>query len=217
LKTDNTCPYGRENLTTPAGKTAGKGYVMKKLCFLFMVALLCAGMAFGQSGKKNALSLDMAPLLRGFVAMHDNPDIGFFGLGVFYERLFGSQYSLGGRFDFFIGGYDTGAVEVDISYFAASVHGRVYPLSQGLEKLYLDAGIGFNTIDVDVPGQDNQGGLTFALKAGYKHFFNGMIFVEPSVALVYAKSISYSWATISGVHDPSPFEWTPGLLIGVSF
>jgi hypothetical protein len=204
-----------------AGKTAKRGFCMKKFCFFLTLALLCAGASFGQAGKKNALSIDTAPLLRGFVATHDNPDIGFFGAGLFYERLFGSHYSLGGRFDFLLGEYDSGAVEADITYFALSAHGRVYPLSQGLAKLYLDLGIGFNTIDLDMPGQKNEGGLTFALKAGYKHFFNDFIFVEPSIAYVYAKRISDALpgvgSGLSRVYDPSPFEWTPGLLFGISF
>jgi hypothetical protein len=189
---------------------------MKKLCFIMTLALLCAGAAFGQSGKKNALSIDVAPFFRGLVAIDNDPDIGFFGAGLFYERLFGSQYSLGGRLDFIFGKHEN-VTEVDVNYFAGSVHGRVYPLGQGLEKLYLDLGIGYNSIDIDLPGADREG-LTFALKAGYKHFFNGMIFVEPSLALFYGESISQGWpASFSGPHDPSPFGWTPGLLIGASF
>jgi hypothetical protein len=203
-----------------AGKTAKRGFFMKKFCFVLTLALLCAGASFGQAGKKNALSIDAVPLARGLVAAHDSPDIGFFGAGLFYERLFGSRYSLGGRLDFFAGEYDNGT-SIDISYFALSAHGRVYPLSQGLAKLYLDLGVGFNTIDIDMPNQKNEGGLTFALKAGYKHFFNNAIFVEPSIAYVYAKRISDArpgiGSGLDGVYDPSPFAWTPGLLIGVSF
>jgi hypothetical protein len=180
---------------------------MKKFYFFSMLALLCAGAVFAQSGKKNALSFDVAPLFRGFVAKEDNPDNEFFGGAVFYERLLGSRYSLGGRFDFILGEY----LEMDTSYLAGSLHGRVYPLAQGLEKLYLDVGIGFNNIDRD--GVDDVGGLTFALTAGYKHFFNGFIFVEPSLGLVYAKTISGNRT----LRDPSPIEWTPGLHIGFSF
>ncbi|MDR1249144.1 MAG: hypothetical protein LBK63_07570 [Treponema sp.] len=194
---------------------------MKKICLFLALALLCAGAAFGQSGKKNALSVDVAPLFRGFVAGHDDdPEIKYLGAGVFYERLLGSRYSLGGRFDFIHGKYSLGPVEGDITYLAGSIHGRVYPLSQGLEKFYLDTGIGFNSIDIDVPAHNKKGGgMTFALQIGYKQFFNGMIFVEPSIAFVYAETISSTNTTLSfsGLRDPSPFEWTPGLLIGVSF
>jgi hypothetical protein len=191
---------------------------MKKIFLLLALALLCAGAAFGQSGKKNALSIDVAPFFRGLVIAHDdNPDTEFFGAGLFYEHLFGSRYSLGGRFDFIHGEYSAGVTETDITYLAGSIHGRVYPLSQGLEKFYMDAGIGFNSIDIDAPGHKNQGGMTFALKMGYKQFFNGVVFVEPSIAFVYAERISSNTLLLSGALDPSPFEWTPGLLIGVSF
>jgi hypothetical protein len=178
-----------------------------------MLALLCAGAAFGQSGKKNALSVDTAPFFRGLVAGEKDPDLSYLGAGLSYERLFGSHYSLGGRFDFIFGKHDT-VPEVDITYLAGSLHGRVYPLGQGLAKLYLDLGIGYNSIDID-PGNDI-GGLTFALTAGYKHFFNSLIFVEPSIGLFYGESISNS-AVPSGLRDPSPYGLTPGLLVGLSF
>jgi hypothetical protein len=189
---------------------------MKKICFFLALALLCAGVSFGQAGAKNALSVDVAPLLRGLVINRDDPDINFFGIGAFYERLLGSSYSLGARFDYLSGEYGSGP-SVDVSYLAFSVHGRVYPLAQGLAKLYLDLGVGFNSIDVDLPTYDKQEGMTFALKAGYKHFFNNFIFVEPSIAYVYARTISGSWSSIAKANDPSPVEWTPGLLIGISF
>jgi hypothetical protein len=196
---------------------------MKKNCLFLALALVCAGAVFGQSGKKNALSVDVAPLFRSLVVTHSgNPDTRFFGAGLFYERLLGSRYSLGGRFDFIQGEYSNSGSrgETDITYLAGSLHGRVYPLSQGLEKLYLDAGIGFNAITIDGPLQkDKEGGMTFALKMGYKQFFNGLIFVEPSIAFVYAERISpnINMPSFQGPQDPSPFEWTPGLLIGVSF
>ena len=97
---------------------------MKKIRFFLMLALLCAGAVFAQSGKKNALSVDVAPLFRGLVVKDNNPDVRFFGAGVFYERLFGSSFSLGGRFDFIIGEY----LGRDTRYLAGSIHGRVYPL-----------------------------------------------------------------------------------------
>jgi hypothetical protein len=188
---------------------------MKRFCVLLTLALLCAGAAFGQEGKKNALSIDAAPILQGLVVMSSDSNVRFFGAGAFYERLLGSRYSLGGRFDFAFGKYDMVST-MDIKYFAVSAHGRVYPLAQGLQKFYLDAGIGFATIDMD-PGSD-QGGLTFALKAGYKHFFNDAIFVEPSLALVYGESIGGSLAAANRGSPNSPaFEWMPGLLIGLNF
>ncbi|MDR3123855.1 MAG: hypothetical protein LBU16_08780 [Treponema sp.] len=180
---------------------------MKKMCFITALALLCAGAAFGQSGKKNALSVDTAPLLRSLVASSVDSNAEFLGAGLFYELLLGSSFSLGGRVDFISGEYLNGKV----SYFAVSGHGRAYPLSQGLAKFYLDTGIGFNTIDMG--SNNDKGGLTFALAMGYKHFFNGTIFMEPSIALVYAENFFGS----NSVRDPSPLEWTPGLLIGLSF
>jgi hypothetical protein len=181
------------------------------------LALLCAGAAFGQTGKKNALGIDAAPALRSLAVRNkETPKIEFLGAGAFYERLLAPHFSLGGRFDFFTGRYDN-VIEADINYFAFSAHGRVYPLSQGMEKLYLDAGVGFNVIKVDTPTGKNSQGMTFALKMGYKHFFNDTIFVEPSIAFVYAESIAKTWSYITRANDPSPLEWTPGLLIGFSF
>jgi hypothetical protein len=183
---------------------------MKKMCCVAALALLCAGVTFGQSGK-NALGVDAAPFLRGLVANSVHSNVELLGAGLFYERLFGSSFSLGARVDFITGKYDYLVTDKDVTYFAVSVHGRVYPLSQGLAKFYLDTGIGFNNIDVG--GKDDRGGLTFALKTGYKHFFNSVIFMEPSIALVYAESLGGG----SRLSDPSPVEWTPGLLIGLSF
>jgi hypothetical protein len=191
---------------------------VKKFYLFLAFVLLCAGAAFGQSGKKNALSVDVAPFFRSLVISHDDkPDTSFIGAGVFYERLFGSRYSLGGRFDFIQGDYSLGVTKADITYLAGSIHGRVYPLSQGLEKFYLDTGIGFNSIDIDSPGHGKEGGMTFTLQIGYKQFFNSAIFVEPSIAFVYAERISSNTLLLSEALDPSPFGWTPGLLIGVSF
>jgi hypothetical protein len=189
---------------------------MKRVCFISALALLCAGAVFGQSGKKNALGVDAAPFVRSLVATEKNPNRNFLGAGLFYERLFGSRYSLGGRFDFISGKYANGPAEVDVNYLAGSIHGRVYPLGQGLAKLYLDLGIGYNSIDIDLPGADREG-LTFSLKAGYKHFFNSTIFVEPSLVLFYGESIANGAPALEGLRDPSPFGLTPGLLIGVSF
>jgi hypothetical protein len=203
------------NLAAFAGKRQREVMLMKRVCVFVTLALLCAGAAFGQTDRKNALGIDVAPTLRSLAVMN-SPKTWFSGAGVFYERLLAPHFSLGGRFDFLIGSYDN-VIKADINYFALSAHGRVYPLSQGLAKLYLDAGIGFNAINVDYPGVENKQGVTFALKAGYKHFFNDMIFVEPSMAFVYAETISKTWPYVAQANDPSPIEWTPGLLIGFSF
>jgi hypothetical protein len=93
------------------------------------------------------------------------------------------------------------------------VHGRWYPLSSGLDKLFIDAGLGFNVFSYDGETDSKKGGLagiTLTLKAGYKLMFTPKFFIEPSMAFVYAK-------TPSSASVPTPQGWQPGLSIGGAF
>jgi hypothetical protein len=103
--------------------------------------------------------------------------------------------------------------DIDIFYFSLAAHGRWYPLSSGLDKLFIDAGLGFNVFARDGETDPEKGGfagLTMSLKAGYKLLFTPKFFVEPSMAFVYAKTPASSSV-------PTPLGWQPGLSLGFTF
>jgi hypothetical protein len=102
-------------------------------------------------------------------------------------------------------------LNVNLFYFGLAAHGRWYPLSSGLDRLFLDLGLGFNILSVNGETKASRGGcagLTMSLEAGYKLMLTRNFFLEPSLAFVYAK-------TNSGV--PTPLGWQPGLTIGAAF
>jgi hypothetical protein len=105
------------------------------------------------------------------------------------------------------------ASKVDIFYFGLTAHGRWYPLSEGLDKLFIDTGLGFNVFALDGETDSKKGGfagLTMSLTAGCKILLSPAFFIEPSMAFVYAK-------TAGLVSVPTPLGWQPGLSIGAAF
>jgi hypothetical protein len=194
---------------------------MQKLNFFFrrpwimLGAMILMGVSlFAQEQKapetppaipRNFVTVDFVPLVKGFIATDHDDDTFIFGLGAVYERYILPHYSVGLRMDLYAGEYS----DIEGAYFGMDVHGRWYPLSADLAKLFLDVGLGFNTLNLKDYEDAEFSGLTLGLKAGWKHFFNRMIFAEPSLAYILAKS--------SPVMPITPVGWQIGLSIGVAF
>jgi hypothetical protein len=171
--------------------------------------ILGAQEASGSGGAKGAVSLDTFPLAKGIIWSDGNADDGLFALAPGFEFPVHPRFTLGAGLDIYFGKNSN----IDIFYFGLVAHGRWYPLSSGLDKLFIDAGLGFNVFAFDGETDPDKGGfagLTISLKAGYKLLFTPRFFVEPSMAFVYAKIPALSSA-------PTPLGWQPGLSIGIVF
>jgi hypothetical protein len=161
---------------------------------------------------KGAISLDLFPLAKGIIWTDNDKDISLFALAPVFELVVHPHFTIGAALDMYFGEY----AKVDIFYFGLAAHGRWYPLSTGLDKLFIDAGLGFNVFAYDGetdPDKNGMSGVTMSLKAGYKLKFTPSFFLEPSMSYVYAKKPG------GGLIDdpPSPYDWEPGLNIGVTF
>jgi hypothetical protein len=158
---------------------------------------------------KMAVSLDLFPLAKGIIWSDNDVDNSLFALVPGFEYLIRPHFTVGAEAGFYFGE----ASKTDIFYFGLAVHGRWYPLSPGLDKLFIDTGLGFNVFSLDGETDSKKGGftgLTISLKAGYKLMFTSKFFLEPSMAFVYAKMPS-------SASVPTPFGWQPGLSIGGAF
>jgi hypothetical protein len=158
---------------------------------------------------KMAISLDAFPLTKGIIWSDNDADNTMFALVPTFEFLVHPHFTVGGTMDMYFGE----ASDKSIFYFGLAAHGRWYPLSSGLDKLFIDAGLGFNVFAFDGETDAEKGGmagLTMSLKMGYKLKFTRSFFVEPAMAYVYAK-------TPSIVNVPTPLGWQPGLNIGFAF
>lgn len=157
---------------------------------------------------KGAISLDLFPLVKGILWSDSDKDNSLFALAPVFEFVVHPHFTLGGALDMYFGEYS----KVDVFYFGLAARGRWYPLSNGLDKLFIDAGLGFNVFALDGETDADKGGMsgiTMSLKMGYKLKFTRNFFLEPSMAYVYAK--------IPGGGIPTPLGWQPGLNIGVAF
>ncbi|MDR2501202.1 MAG: autotransporter outer membrane beta-barrel domain-containing protein [Treponema sp.] len=157
---------------------------------------------------KWAVSLDLFPLTKGIIWSDSDKDNALFALAPAFEFAVYPHFTIGAALDMYFGEYS----KVDIFYFGLAAHGRWYPLSNGLDKLFIDAGLGFNVFALDGETDADKGGMsgiTMSLKAGYKLKFTPNFFLEPSMAYIYAK--------LPGGGIPTPLGWQPGLNIGVAF
>jgi hypothetical protein len=103
----------------------------------------------------------------------------------------------------------TGTItEIDGTYFGLSLHGRTYPLSETFDKLYLDAGLGFNSLTVSDYKPAEFSGLTLGLKIGWKVLFTERFFMEPSLEYLLSKTSGFTF---------TPHEWQTGLTLGIAF
>ena len=174
----------------------------KRVLVLLVLAVCAAGGAFAQS--KMAFALDTAPLVTGLIAGEDtdSSEKSFFSLSPVFELALGN-YSIGARVDVIFGKQD----DVSITHFGLAAVGRWYPLAQ-LEKLFLGVELGVDTCSLEDVDDPLYTGLTFALRAGWKHRM-GKLFLEPALAYVLSKT--------DGTMPLTPAGWQLGLNLGMAF
>jgi hypothetical protein len=172
-----------------------------------MLLAIAAGSVSAQP--KLAVGLDTMPLLKGIIWYDSDLDNSLFAFSPSFEFLVAPHFSIGGIVDIWPGTAD----DVDAFYFGLAVQGRWYPLSTGLDKLFVGTALGFNLLSVDGkdPDWENGGfaGPTVSLKIGWKLLFGSHFFVEPSMGYTYSK--------VSQHGGPTPLGWQPGLIIGGAF
>jgi hypothetical protein len=183
----------------------------RKIVLVLVLAVVAAGGAFAQSADpKITLSLDLAPTFTGIIASEDTATNreSYFALSPVFEYAIGN-YSLGVRGDFIFGSHGKGTAKLSVTHIGLAAIGRWYPLAK-LEKLFVGTELGFDTCTLEDADDPLYTGLTFALRAGWKHFINGKVFLEPSIGYVISKSaVSYMPVT--------PMDWEIGLSFGLAF
>jgi hypothetical protein len=180
---------------------------MRKSLLVLVLAGTLAGGAFAQS---MALSFDLATMFEGFVAGEDTDtsDKSYFALSPVFECAVGN-YSIGVRGDFVFGSVKD-VEKQSVTHVGLAATGRWYPLAR-LEKLYLGAELGFDTCSLEDADDALYTGLTFALRAGWKHIM-GPFFLEPSLGYVLSKSEE------DRAYMPvTPTDWQIGLNAGFVF
>jgi hypothetical protein len=185
---------------------------MRKSLLVLVLAGALAGGAFAQStapSALSALSLDLATMFEGFVAGEDTDtsDKSYFALSPVFEYAVGN-YSIGVRGDFVFGSVKV-AKKQSVTHVGLAAIGRWYPLAQ-LEKLYLGAELGFDTCSLEDADDELYTGLTFALRAGWKHIM-GPVFLEPSLGYVLSKTGN------TDIMPVTPADWQIGLNAGFVF
>jgi hypothetical protein len=182
----------------------------KKGLLVLVLAGALAGGAFAQS---MAVSVDLAPMMKGFIAGQDTDDvtISYFAVSPVVEFAVGN-YSIGARGDLIFGSVkSTGSGKQSVDHVGLAAVGRWYPLAK-LQKLYLGAEIGFATCNVEDVDDPLYEGLTFALRAGWRHAM-GSVSLEPSLGYVLSKT-----AEQFGEFMPlTPLGWQIGLGFGIAF
>jgi hypothetical protein len=190
----------------------------KRILLGLLILAAFSGVLCAQEAKM-AISLDLFPLAKGIIWSDSDKKNSAIALAPGFEYLVRPHFTVGAAVDLCFGevGHTDNlgnAVGVDILYFGLAAHGRWYPQSTGLDKLFIDAGLGFNMFSLDGETDPDKGGftgLTMSLKTGYKLMFTPNFFAEPSMAFVYAK-------TPSSVSVPvTPLGWQPSLSIGAAF
>jgi hypothetical protein len=180
---------------------------MRKKVLTMLIAAVIGTAAYAEV----SVSLDIAPLLKGFIASEKGKngadDTSILGIGAGVEVPFAAHYSAGAKLDF----YSSTTGNTDGLYFSGAVEGRLYPISEAHDKFFMALDIGYNYFSAKKDGAKIDAaeisGLTFDLKAGYKEQI-GMFFLEPSISYVLAKSNSYANFT--------PLGWQLGLNAGMS-
>jgi hypothetical protein len=147
----------------------------KKMVSILLLAVVVTAGAFAQGGGGSAVSIDIVPLIRSELVVEDK--VGF-GLGLTYERLSTGNFSIGAHLEF--------VAAEKTTHFGLDAHGRWYPLGASLEKLFLDAGLGYGSLSYD--GTKVTDGLTFGLKAGWKLPLTAKVFLEPAMGYTLAKN-----------------------------
>jgi len=173
--------------------------LVKKLCgFMVLAAFLCAGSAlWANEGriKRFAFSFDTVPFFRGIVASDPN---FVFGIAAQFEVAVNKNFGILQRADLYV--YPDNSVYGGLGL----LHFRYYPLSSGMEKLFLDAGIGYNA--ESTPSKSTKYGFIFSMKAGWKLFLGKFFFLEPALGYLYSRP-GVTLGTESGWQLALPFGW----------
>jgi hypothetical protein len=149
---------------------------MKRFLIIF-VLILNIGTIFAQEtnekySPKMGIIIDLFPMINGITS-------GGIGLGIMYEHYLNSYFSVLGGINFY-----TNFNEI-IAYNILA-HGRIYPLSTSIEKLYTDIGIGYRRRRSDYDdSSDNIHSLTGIAKIGYKFKIGNNFILEPGFGVRY--------------------------------
>jgi len=156
----------------------------RRIVFCLALVLLVAGSVFAQGKKldasvnKNAITWDIMPLFAGFVESNGDAKTLFFRLAFAYERLIASNFSIGTELDLYPGKlYDKGYI-----YFGLAATGRVYTLSERMEKFFIGTNLGFELVSRG----GTSAGPQIGLSAGWRQMFGKLFFVEPSMSYTYS-------------------------------
>ena len=193
-----------------------KGWICVVVLFL-----VCTGAVFAQQRtsaqqqaqvKKNAITLDIFHLMRGFIASDSDTKTFFVCIDMTYERLVTSRISIGPELEVQFGKiWDDNSI-----YFGLGFNGRYYPLSEQMDRLFLGASLGFNLMAIDGKIKKEHGGFIgpyVAATMGYKvHLVRNVFFIEPSLSYTYAKASEMYWGM-----TPWNLGWNAALRIGFSF
>jgi len=201
----------------------------KRLFCVVVLALVCAGMAFGQA-KKNAISMDLNYLFRGFIESDTDADTFYFGLAPSFEHLISSRFSIGGELYTVFGTM----FDRDILYLGFGFNARIYVLPDRMDGWFLGATMGLNLLAMEdangnlkVKPDDGLGFVSLYTNArlGYKLYLAGGFFMEPSLAYThnsgYISSLGslfggmFSGMGTGGVLDNA--GWTAAIRLGFSF
>ena len=181
---------------------------MKKSIFLVAV-LFCAAFSLSAQERKWAVGIDTARTIYGIIAWNSDYQQRYFAISPSFERGFGKGYSLGLRSDMVFG--QVGPADQEVAHIAFAATGRWYPVSL-MEKVFVATEVGLSLGYSD--REPAYRGMTFALRAGYKHLMGkqNRLYLEPSMAYIVAKS------------DPNliprpgtPNGWEAGLNVGFTF
>jgi hypothetical protein len=177
---------------------------MKKLVCILVLICVIMGAAFAQakpaapapakpaaasSGKQNAIGLDAFQLIRGVIETNNDIDYSVFYIFAAYERLIAPRFSIGVDIDM---GFYTQA-KVKSTYFSIAGEGRYYPMSEGFDKLFLGATLGYSQLEIDGSTKAGFTGLNTSLKMGYKVITGKGFYLEPALAYSVNKISSGDW------------------------
>jgi len=187
---------------------------MKKLNCLLVLAFVCTGFVFSQEGtgtRKNAITMDLMTLLKGFIASDSNSDTVFGCMAFAYERLIFPRFSVGAEVDLYPGTL----INKNFLFFGFAAAARYYPMSEYMKKLFIGTFLGFNLLSTDGKLDVENGdfiGMFAGLRAGYKLPVTNMFFIEPSMSYSYSKT-NFGYMGLI----PHNFGWQASLRAGISF
>jgi len=190
---------------------------MKKINCLLALVFVCTGLVFAQEQtdtesvtRKNAITMDLMTLFKGFIASDSNSDTIFGCMSFAYERLILPRFSVGAEVDLYPGTLNN----ISFMYFGFAAAARYYPMSPDMEKFFFGALFGFNLLSTDGKIDVDNGdftGMFAGLRAGYKLPVTNMFFIEPSMSYIYSKTNFEYMGLI-----PHNFGWQASLRVGIS-